>query len=250
MKKINFQPSILQIIYLAIFSILFFFIIYTPTLIKGPLNLNPKLIIEEETIEGSLLFILFIMSVLILSSYKHEIKKQEEQINKINSEKIKIKERLNDSERHIGIMNVQIQEIKSIFNSVEKYPETKDDLKSVFSFFGNRIIGIVNSDWVLFRIIDSKTQRTLCDYFSTRHGLEYNYPHISNKIVIEKQSILPFSYAISSPKNLNIIVACIIPIDNISSDQNIFIQAIINEVSKLFVIFHSVYYKKETEIII
>ena len=247
---INFRPSFLQILYLIIFIILFAFIIYTPTLIKGPVTLTPKLILEEETFEGCLICILFIISILIFNLYKSEVNKQKEVINKINGEKKKVEERLNDSERYIGIMNVQIQEIKSIFNSINEYPETKDGLKKAFNFFGERVIGIVNSEWVLFRIIDSNTQRTICEHFGTRKGFSYSYPHVSNKMIIEKQPILPFTYVISNPANLNILVSCIMPIDKISNDQHVFIQAIINEITKLFVILNSVYYKKESKIFI
>ena len=40
------------------------------------------------------------------------------------------------------------------------------------------------------------------------------------------------------------------PVDEISNDQHIFIQAIINEITKLFVILNSLYYKKESKIFI
>jgi hypothetical protein len=39
-------------------------------------------------------------------------------------------------------------------------------------------------------------------------------------------------------------------IDKISNDQRIFVQAIINEITKLFVILNSVYYKRENKIFI
>jgi len=250
MKKINFRPTFLQILYLIIFSIIFSFVIYTPTLIKGPAQLTAKLIIKEETIEGSLFCILFIMSILILNLYKHEIDKHKELINKISTEKTKVENRLFDSEQYIGITNVQIQEIKYIFNSIDKFPETKDDLRKAFSFFGERVIGIVNSNWVLFRIIDINTQRTIYEHFVTRQGFSCSYPHVSNKMVIEKQPILPLSYVNSNARNLNILVSCIMPIDKISNDQRIFVQAIINEITKLFVILNSLYYKKENKIFI
>src|SRR5674476_345895 len=176
MKKIKFQPSFLQILYLIIFIILFAFIIYTPTLIKGPVSISSKLILEEETFEGSLICILFIMSILIFYLYNREVKKHKELINKINIEKQKVVDRLNDSEQYIGIMNVQIQEIKAIFNSINEYPDTKDGLKKALIFFGERVIGIANSEWVLFRIIDSNTQRTICEHFGTRKGFSYSYP--------------------------------------------------------------------------
>ncbi len=250
MKKSNFKPTFLQIIYLIIFIILFAFLVYTPTLITGPFKLTPNLIFKEETIEGSLLFISFIMSIWILNLYKREIAKHKETINKINGEKLKVENRLIDSEHYIGITNVQIQEIKRIFNSIDKFPETKDDLKRAFIFFGERAMGIVNSKWVMFRIIDCNTQRTICEHFDARQGISYSYPHVSNKMIIEKQPILPFIYVLSNPENLNIVVSCIVPLDKISNDQRIFIQAIINEITKLFVILNSVYYKNKNKIFI
>jgi cell shape-determining protein MreD len=97
MKKINFQPSFLQILYLIIFIILFAFLIYTPALIKGPVSLTPKLILEEETFEGVLICILFIISILILNLYRYEVNKQKEMVININAEKKKVEERLNIS---------------------------------------------------------------------------------------------------------------------------------------------------------
>jgi hypothetical protein len=68
-------------------------------------------------------------------------------------------------------------------------------------------------------------------------------------MIIEKQPVLPFSYVISNPENLNILVSCIMPVDKITNDQHVFIQAIINEITKLFVILNSLYYKKESNLI-
>jgi len=39
------------------------------------------------------------------------------------------------------------RKLNSIFNSINEYPETKDGLKKAFNFFGERVIGIVNSEW-------------------------------------------------------------------------------------------------------
>jgi hypothetical protein len=191
---------------------------------------------------------LLILGIFILNLYKREVSRHKDTIEKINDDKKKVENRLFDSEQYIAILNVQTQEIKSIFNSIDKFPETKDQLKKAFSFFGSRVIGIVNSDWVLFRIIDSNNQRTIFEHFATRPGYSDHYPHVSNKMMIEKQSISPFLYVDSNPKKLNILVFCIIPADKIANDQQIFIQAINNEITKLFVIMNSVYYKKENRL--
>lgn len=243
MKKIRSTPSFLQISYLINYLILFLFIIFTPVLIRGPIHLTEKFIIEEETIEGSLLGILFILSILILNLYKREVDKHKELIIKINTDKKKVEERLLDSDHYIGILNVQVQEIKSIFTNIDKFPESKDDLKKTYRFLGERVLGIVNSNWVLFRIINRNTLRTINEQFETRQGFSFDFPRVSNKMIIEKNTDLPYTSVISSAQNLNIIVFCILPIDKISKDQLVFIQAIINEIAKMFVILNSSYYK-------
>jgi hypothetical protein len=248
MKKLNFQPSLLQVLYLIIYFILFSFIIITPKLISGPVHLTNKLIFEEEIFEGLLLAILFILSVLILNLYKHEAYKHKELIKKINNDKKTAEEKLDDSFKYIGMINVQIQEIKSIFNNTNKYPETKNDFKKTFLFFSERVLGIVNANWVLFRIIDSNTEKTISEQFETRQGFSFNYPHISNKMIIEKQPVLSFTTVISNPQNLNILSCCILPVDKINDDERVFIQAITNEITMLFVILNSTYYKNTNKL--
>ena len=109
MKKLNFHPSFLQILYLIIYIILFSFIIYIPKLINGPVHLTEKLIFEEEIIEGFLLGILFILNILILNLYKNEASRQKELIKKISDDRATAKVRLDDSSKYIGQINVQIQ---------------------------------------------------------------------------------------------------------------------------------------------
>lgn len=247
MRKLNFHPSQLQTVYMILYLILFSFIIFIPALINGPIHLTQKIIFEEETIEGTLLGILFIISIWILNLYKQEVSRHKAQIIKIGEAKSMVENRLTDSYQYIGRLNVQIQEIKSIFNAIDKYPETKEDLKKTYQYFGGRVHGIVQTDWVLFRIIRSNTLRTISEHFETRQGRSFSYPHVSNKLILEKQSGLPYVSVISNPKNLNILVCCVIPAEKISHDQQVFIQAIINEIAKLFVIFNSTYYETENK---
>ena len=249
MKKINFQPSSLQILYLIIFFLLFSLVILTPKLINSSLYLSENLIIEEELFEGALLCILLFLGVMIVNLYKQEGSRQKELMGKIKNDKKTTEERLTDSFKYIGMLNVQIQEIKSIFNNTNKYPETKNDFKNIYRFYCDRVFGIVNPDWILFRIINSSTQKTVNEHFGTKTGLPFTCPHVSNKMIVEKQQVSSFTTVISSPQNLNILVACILPVEKISNDERIFIQAITNELTMLFVILNSSYYKKVNKVI-
>jgi hypothetical protein len=209
-----------------------------PKLISGPFRISEKLVIEEEIIEGTLLGILFFLNILILNLYRKEALKQKDQIKKISEDKNAVKEKLDDSIKYIGKINVQIQEIKSIFNNTIRFPETKDDFKKTFFYFSDRVLGIVNTDWVLFRIINCSSGKTISEQLETRPGFTTNYPHISNKMIIENQTCPPFTTIISNPQNLNILCCCILPVDRIINDERVFIQAITNEIAMMFVVFN------------
>jgi hypothetical protein len=244
MKKINVQPSFLQVLYFLITIILFAVILLTPLLIKGPLHLTEKLIFEEEIIEGCLLTVLVLLSILIYTLYKRESAKQRELIYKINLDKKSAEEKLFDSFQYIGQINVQIEQIKLIFKHSDKLPETKNDFKKTLYFLSERIFGITDTNWILFRIIDRKNSKTINEQFETRQGYTYDYPHVSNKTIIENQSCPPFTAIISNPHNFNLLVCCILSVEQISNDEQIFIQAITNEITMLFVILNSSYYSE------
>jgi len=247
MKKSNFQFSFFQVLYLIFFLILFSIIIFTPILINGYVNFTGNLIIEEEIAESVLLCVLLSLSLVLSYQYKREIYKQKDLIKKIENDKKTAKEKLIDSFKYIGKINVQIQEIKSIYNNINIYPETKNDLKKTLNILSERVLGIVNTDWVLFRIIDRNNQRTITEHLKTRGDVSSHCPHISNKMIIEKQSISTITSIISNPPNLNIITSCNLSIDKIDNDQRIFIKAIVNELTMLFIILNSSYYKNESK---
>jgi len=206
------------------------------------------MIVEEETIEGTLLGILFIVSVLILNLYKREVTRHKELIFKINKDKQKVENRLYVSDQYIGMINVQIQEINSIYNGIENYPTSKAELKKTFKYFGMKILGIIHSEWTLIRIINCSTLRTIIEHFEKRENVHINYPHISNKMIIENQQTVSYTSIIYHPKNLNIVVFCILPVEKITNDERIFIQAIVDEVTKLYVIINSIYFKTDKNI--
>lgn len=249
MKKLHFHLSFAQILYLIIYVALFCLIIFIPKLISGDVRLSEKLIFEEEIIEGSLLGLLFILNIFLMNLYKNEVSRQKSIITKINEEKKSVQEKLDDSFRYIGKVNVQLLQIKAIFSNYNKLPETKNDFRRTLGYFSERVLGISNVKWVLFRIINCSTQKTVQEHFEVRQGLTISYPHVSNKMIVEDMSCHPFSTVISNPQNLKIMVCCILPADKISKDEHVFIQAITNEITMFFVILNSTYYKNSADLL-
>jgi hypothetical protein len=245
MKIFRIQLSLIQSLYFTIYTVLSFVIILTPILITGPVHITKTFFIDEEIVEVILLGTLFSLSIVIFKFYKQESAKQLALINKMKVQNKSAEERLFDSLNYIGKVNVQIEEIKTIFTSTNSYPETHNDFKKTFRFLSTRALGIVNTNWALFRIINSTTRRTISECFETRQGFSCQYPRVSNKMIIENQMDLPFTTIISNPQNLNILVCCTMPIEKIDNDQRVFIQAIINEITMLFIILESSYYRNE-----
>lgn len=248
-NKSRYHASFLQILYFVIYFILSSVIIFTPVLITGSAHVTDRLIIDEEITEVFLLGVLFSLSILILRLYKREVSKQQELLKKITNDKKTADEKLLDSMSYIGKVNVQIEEIKSIFNTTNTYPETKNDFRKTFRFLSKRVLGIVNSDWVLFRIINSSSRRTICECFETRQGFSGTYPHVSNRMIVERQLISPFTTVISNAHNLNILVCCTMPTNEVNDDQRVFVQAITNEITMLFIIMKSSYYRNENRML-
>jgi hypothetical protein len=243
--KINIHPSFVQIVYFIILLVLLSIIIYSPSLINGPVHLTRKLIVEEDTVEGILVGILFIVSILIVNLYNYEVYKHKELIHKINTDKQKVEERLSASDQYIGKVNVQLREINSTYDGIENYPKTKTEFKKAFRSFGKRLLGIVKSDWVLIRIINSNTQRSISEHFETLENLTVEYPHVSNKLIIEQKQMLSHTSVVYNPKNLDIIAFCILPVEKISPDEEGFIKTILDELIKMFLITNSSHYKNK-----
>jgi len=249
MESTKVHLTYLQIAYLTVLTVLFLFIIYTPSFVEGSVQIK-KLISEKETIELILTGFLFVLSILILRFFKREVANNKEQIERIKNDKMRVEERLLESDQYIGMVNVRIQDINSVFNSFEHYPKTKAELKKVFAFFGMRILRITSSDWVLIRIIDRNTQKTLNEHFEAKGEHTSGFPHVSNKIILDENQLVSQISIICNPKNLDIIVSCTLSVDKISNNERVVVQAITNEIAKQYLITNSIYNKDGNKILI
>ena len=229
----------MQLLYFVLYVVLTATMILTPIILTRSVHIKRMFLIDEDVMEVVLLGFLFVLTLLIFRLYKQEASKQEDLINNIKKDKQRADEKLFDSLDYIGEVNVQIEEIKLMFDFSNAYPGTKNDFKRTVRFLSERILGMINTNWVMLRIINHRTQRTIYECFETRNGISCRYPHVSNKIIVEQQSAPQFTTIVSSPQNLNILVFCAMPVLDINHDQRVFIRAIMNEITMLFIILHS-----------
>ncbi len=218
--------------------VLFFLIVLTPYFIRSRFGFLP-----EEAVEGAIIAFLFLIGYFTLKLYQREVAKNLAELEKLKKTKNELSDSLEEAFRYIGAVNVQIQTIKSVFSSLEKYPESKKDFKRILHFLADRILALVNVDWVVLKIVNTQNQETLREHSATRGSavlLKYN---ITNQDLISGQIKGGYTVIASGQKNFFIKAFCIMPKAKINKEQKILIQAIVNQIEMLFIIFTSVYYK-------
>lgn len=243
MKIFNIQLSFLRVLYLILYVILAAVVFIIPILIQDNVYLTKQLIVDEEIVEGTLLIILFLLSILLSVLYKQELTRQHNIIKLKEAEHKTTLEKLDESFRYIGKINIQIKEIVSLLNTSYSYLDTENNFKKVLMLFCDRVLNVVNVDWVLFRIIDIDSKKTITERFQTREGVSRQFPQLNNKIIVENQISPEITSIVSNKSNLNIVISCNLPIVQLQSDQRKIIEAFVNQLSMLFIIFNSSYYK-------
>ncbi len=202
--------------YLLFMLILLFCIVSTPYAIKNGFSF-----LEEEFLEGLIILIITIIAIILDFFYKKEVASKNEIID--------------TAWKQIGKMNIFAERIKKLLVSVDKYPENKTKLKSILEEMADRILGLDNYDFVFLRIVEEKKIRTISEYFKARKKMDL--PKISNKDLVKINPNTVSSAVSSTMEGLDVKIFCILSKDDISEEQKILIQKILNDIVMLYYIF-------------
>jgi hypothetical protein len=226
-KKENFRKFLLVIIG---FSSLILLLI--PWIIVEDI-----LSLSEEAWES--IAILFFLT-LIYSAYHLYYK----ELKRLKSNVGNLEDRLQETFKYIGSVNLQIDEIKKSFTNFKKYPENKKEMQEVFNYFAEKIINIINADWVILKIIDIESGKTIRqNEFKRNKGAKItkveNHDILAGRCYLQACSIVR-----SGQENLKIKAACILPAKLKNREQELFIQSIINQIEMMFLVYSSLNFKK------
>lgn len=244
LRTIQKKIRLLQAIYFAGLTLLFLLVVLTPYFIEGNFELKNRDIVREEIAEGAVIALLLIVGYLASRLHQKELDKYHKELTELTTCKYDLENRLNDAFSYIGEVNVQLLEIKSVFSALQKYPESKKDYRSVLIFLARKALGIANVDWVIFRIINPESLRTIQEYSETRGSGILLKHNISNRAMVSCEAIADCSIVSSEQENLTIKTFCILPTEKLTDNQTILLRTIVSEVEKLFIIFSSEYYRE------
>jgi hypothetical protein len=234
----NRSIKLLERAYFAILVAIFLLIVFTPFIIRSGFTL-----FDEEIAEVAAIALFFTVGYVILYLYRKEAARNRNELDRLKQDKGALEKRLNEAFDYIGTVNIQIEEIRSVFSDIRKFPENKRDFRYILQFLAEKALCMVNAAWVLLRIVDSQNLDTLSEYSESRGNAFLLNHKISNKHLVSNEKFEGLVVVQSGQGNFHIKTFCIIPKEKFSMDQEVFIRALVNQLEMLFIIFASTYYK-------
>jgi hypothetical protein len=242
--------KILEITYMVTIAFLLSAVALTPVLIRHHFLLFKKYVIQEDAVEVLLISLLLLIAYLLSNFYKKEMKKLRRETSRLFRDNCDLSDKLSDAFKYIGGVNVQIQEIRSILCGPRKYPATESEFRKSLALFACKILGIVNADWVVIRIVSQDNLRTLKEHLEPRQNAVSFFKGISNKAIVANQAIDGYSLVASRHDNSMTKVACVFPKKSLDEEEKILVEAITNQIEMLYLIYvsrqlHELYLKRK-----
>jgi hypothetical protein len=229
----------LKFTYLVTIALLLSAVVFTPVFIRYHFLLFKKYVIQEDAVEAVLIIILLLIAYLLSNIYKRELKKHRQETRRLSRDKSNLSNKLTDAFKYIGGVNVQIQEIRSIFCELRRYPATENEFRKELALMASKVLGIVNADWVVIRIIRQTNLRTLKEHLESRKNANFSIKGISNKAIVANQAIDGYSIVASRMDNSTIMAVCVFPKKSLNEEEEILVEAITNQIEMLYLIYVS-----------
>ena len=229
----------LEIFYVATIATLIIMVVCTPFLVRRWIAETTRLLGGQEVTETLLIGVLLSLAYTLSCIYKALIKTQWEEIRHLAMNNTTLQCRLTEAFKYIGNVNVQLQEIRSVYSLLNRLPQSRKDFKNLLRVFAQKALTIANTDWVTVRIIDRQTFRTVIEHLeSRRKGIALN-PHISNKSIVEGEPMAGLVVIRCENENLDTTVACIFSRNKLTWEEKTLLEAIAGEIELFFIAFAS-----------
>ncbi len=142
-----------------------------------------------------------------------------------------MEDRLTDSFKYIGKINLLTEEFKDIFVPKKEFPDTKLEFKRVIKDYAERTLAISRQKWVAIRIIDSKGLNTAAEYWTRDPSSKVNF---NNKDIVSGRCDC---HVISTPtENLQLKAYCLLPLKVKEKEKASFILSMLGQLEMIMAI--------------
>jgi len=170
----------LRDLFLLVFFLLVITMIFTPLLVQRGFS-----IFGEEVLESILLLLQISAAWKIFRLYEKTVEKREKEIDKLEGEYQKREKELLEAFAYLGKVNVQVSLIKSFLQKL-KAPADRKEAETYINDILNIALSLSGKEWVTLRAIDTRTQKTLNEYWAKgRQETEIKGIKIGNKEIMK-----------------------------------------------------------------
>lgn len=234
----------MKAVYATVMAFLVSVVIMTPLLIRGGITLKRNVFLEEEIAEVLLIAFLLVTGLIISSLYRRSLRNYQRKLDKISVLRDNAEERLMEAFQYIGAVNVQLGEVRSLLSSFNRYPEGRKEFRNSLMFLARKALSVASVEWVVFRIIETDSLRTVQEFSDTRGDAAVRKSAVSNRSIVETGADDGWIAIGSNQDNLTIRAFCVIPSKELTPVEKELLEAIVNTIEMLFVIFTSRFYRK------
>jgi hypothetical protein len=207
-----------------------------PLIIRNGISTAKSLIIEEDVLETLLILFLFGLSFLLLRGLLDTLQAYRHAADCAAHENTTLMARLAEAFKYIGTVNVEIQEIESVLCGIDCYPRSRKEFRRCYDHLAAKAMAITGSPWVVIRVIDRPRCRTLKECRVERRKGILPTVTIGNRDILERRRVDGSAVVALTPKNLDLLAACILPDRPRSGPEQLLLTAILNQVVMLFLL--------------
>ncbi len=227
----------LSIVYFSVLILLVVCITITPVVVRHGILTAPRFIVEDETLESSLIAILLLVSYFILKGFRNTLKAYGRLVNRASQDKSKLVSRLAEAFNYIGTVNVEIQQLNSAVCGVVHYPQTKREFKQLLDDMSVKAMAIAGTPWLVIRMIHRNGGHTINELSVQRPDAELPSATIGNRAILEHRMVEDFQIIGTRQKNLDLQTVCILPMFHASEEQIVLITAIVNQIEMFYLLY-------------
>jgi hypothetical protein len=229
----------LIVVYLVLIVFLLLCVAATPLLIRHGLAIGGRLIIEEEYLESAMIVAILALSFVIMIAYRRTLEAYRRAVARAGEDKSQLVSRLTEAFSYIGSVNIGLKEIQSIVCGCDHYPQTRKEFKQFLHGLTTKVMTDTGAAWVVVRIIDPCSGRTIKGYTAQGHGGAAPSTTIGNRAIIEGRLTDGFRAFVVRQKDPDLLTACILPAIPLSEEQTVIVTAAAREIEMAFMLYRA-----------
>jgi hypothetical protein len=229
----------LIVVYLALIVFLLLCVSATPLFIRHGLAIGGRLIIEEEYLESTLIVAILAISCMIVIAYRRTLEAYRRAVARAGEDKSQLASRLTEAFSYIGSVNIGLKEIQSIVCGIDHYPQTRKEFKHFLHELTTKIMTDTGAAWVVVRIIDPCSGRTIKGYTAQGRGSAAPTTTIGNRAIIEGRLATGVRTFVVHQKDPDLLTVCILPAIPLSEEQTVIMTAAAREIEMAFMLYRA-----------